>query len=1198
MYKNYARKRPELKGRFKLLIMKISMTAIVLCLVNLHIAAGVMGQKVSLTAKSITLRQALHEINKQTGYNFVWSTNKVNSNTKVSIHVNQESLAKVLDDILEGLPLQYGISGNMITIKEKPISDELSGINIKELQKRVSGRVETEKGEPLVGATVLNTKTGKSSKTDQQGTFVIEGTDGDNLEISYLGYTPQIIKIGSVEFYLIKLKASEESIQEVQIVNTGFQSISKERATGAFGTVSKEQLEKPSLSIAQRLIGTNAGVQAKLDADGKPRFEIRGQSSLYADAAPLVVVDGFPIQGDFESINPNDVESVTILKDAAAASIWGARAANGVIVVVTRNANKNIPLKVDLQAFTRIGSKMDLDYINPLASSAQTVEYEKMAFNKWGGSSMAGILEEVGYSFSPATVLIAEHHLGYISLQERDAGLERLKSFNNKKQISDNLLANPINQQYNLSLQGSSGKMNNFMSVLYEKNQSNFKRTANDKYLINFRNNTQLLKWMRLDLAAMLNIANNNNSGMALTSSNPFILTEANSSAFDIGITDIAPYEMLLDENGNYTNISQFYSPILDREVPINRFPYSDWTYNPIREINARDLSRKEVNTRLQAGLSFTPIKGLTYDIKGQYEIFNANTRNYYGEDSFFARNTVNTTTSWDRVANRLTPNLNNGAILDQMRSKTTSWNIRNQISYNTEINDHHAINAVAGTELSNRVIEYFEHPRTYGYNDETLTVGSFPNGPGGPFARITDWMGYNQTFKYTNLFTYNTQRFFSLFGNAAYTYKGKYTLSGSIRTDASNMITDDPSYRYSPFWSIGGSWNIGREHFMTSTSDWLDRLSLRLTHGYNGNVDPTTAFRPLIAVASAPNVFTNDYTATISSYGNPTLRWEKTGSWNAGLDFSTFKGKLYGKIDFYRKEGKDLIANIAIPSINGTTRQKLNNAEMLNTGIELELGTRLSIKENDITWNGSINFSYNKNKISKLFLANHVPYEMTLGGTYSYVEGFDANSQWMYEYAGIRDNQPVIKGANGAFHTLNAFAPGDGRDFMINTGTKVAPYTLGLANSFKIYDFDLSFIITGKFGHVFKKQGFNYPLLWTSRLLPNARLDDVLNGNPEEIVPLPLNENEPMFYFWPRFTEQMSYLSANASHIRMQEVYLSYNLPISRWKGLGNTRANIFFQGNDLFTHTFNDLGEDPEYPLGTLNPRPKFTFGVKASF
>ena len=183
---------------------------------------------------------------------------------------------------------------------------------------------------------------------------------------------------------------------------------------------------------------------------------------------------------------------------------------------------------------------------------------------------------------------------------------------------------------------------------------------------------------------------------------------------------------------------------------------------------------------------------------------------------------------------------------------------------------------------------------------------------------------------------------------------------------------------------------------------DWLDRLNIRATYGYNGNVDKSTSFRPLISVNATQNTYTHDFTASISSYGNPSLRWEKTGTWDLGIDYSVLAGKLYGKIDVYNKLGKDLIASMTIPSVNGTSSQKLNAAKMSNRGIELEIGTRLPIYGQDIVWTGSLNFSYNKNKIQELYKATYAAYDLYGGGTRAYVEGAEANSLWVFEYAGV----------------------------------------------------------------------------------------------------------------------------------------------------------------------------------------------------
>jgi hypothetical protein len=309
------------------------------------------------------------------------------------------------------------------------------------------------------------------------------------------------------------------------------------------------------------------------------------------------------------------------------------------------------------------------------------------------------------------------------------------------------------------------------------------------------------------------------------------------------------------------------------------------------------------------------------------------------------------------------------------------------------------------------------------------------------------------------------------------------------------------------------------------------------------------------------------------------------------------FNGKLRGKIDMYNKNGRDLIAVLSIPAVNGTTSQRLNNASMNNRGIELTIGTSLPIRKNDIAWSGDINFSYNRNRITSLFVANYPAYTLFSGGSGAYVEGKDASTLWSFQYAGVYDKQPYVKGAKGDRYNFTGWTPGDGRDYMLAMGPQVAPYTLGIMNSFKIYDFDLSFIITGKFGHVFNRMSFNYPTLWSSRVLPNKKLSEVMNGDPMKIVPLPMNDNEPKFYFWDRFYPYMSYLVENGSHIRMQEVNITYNLKRSLAKALHVGGLQLYAQGNNLFTILANHVGEDPEYPMGGMKPQPKFTFGLKLS-
>ncbi len=1161
---------------FRRFTLAMKLTVFILTVFFLQAAASGEAQNVTVSGRDMPLKKVLATLKAQTGYVFFYDASLLKKSLPVTLDLKNVPFKAAMDDICQQQPFTWTMNHETITLVEKPQRE--TTLQITTFMK-LKGTVTDEEGQPLVGASIVIKGTKKGTATDSKGEFTLDINPNDVLVFSMIGYVTQEVAVAGRGELLVKMTMNITNSEEVIVASTGYQTISKERATGSYDLVGSKQLDKPATNIGSRLIGQVAGMQGKLDVNGNPVFEIRGKTSLYANAQPLIVVDGFAIQGDFNSINPNDVESVTVLKDAAAASIWGARSANGVIVITTKKGRKNSPLKMDFNVFTRVGQKMDLDYVNPLASSAETVEYEKMIFNKnWTPLINSGAIYNIFYAYSIATTALTENRLGNLSTQDMNNTLENLKTISNKDQISRYLLSNPVNKQVNLNIYGGNAKMSNSLSLLYEKNQTNFKESKNSRYMINYKTTANVFKWLDFNFSGYLQMNDIHNNGVSL---------------YDIQA--LSPYDLLIDKDGTYTNINQYYWPVLQQQVPVNSFPYTDWTYNPLQEIRNRDLAIKQINARLQAGLRFRIMKGLSFDSKIQYERSIIDTSNFYNDSTFYVRQIVNESSLWDWNTNEVTPNLPKGGILTQSKADVEAYNFRNQLNFDRRFGQQHEVIFIAGSEINNIRVKTNIYPTAYGYNDETLTVGNFPNG-----ANTVSWIGENQSFGYTNSFGYKTDRYFSLYGNMAYTFRRKYTLSGSARTDASNLITDDPRYRYAPFWSVGGSWNIAREKFMQPIH-WVNDLRLRLTYGYNGNVDKSTAFRPLISLGSSPDVYTGDLTATISSYGNPTLRWEKTGTWNAGTDFNLLSDKLFGKLDFYYKKGRDLIANLSIPSVNGTTSQKLNNAEMTNQGFEFTLGTKANIKGDNIVWQGSVNFSYNKNRITKLFVANYPYYNLIDGGTSAYVVGKDANTLWRFQYAGIRqsDKQPVVKGAGKDLYDFSRDAPGNAVTYMLDMGTKVAPYSLGFTSQFKIYDFDLSFIVTGKFGHVFNRMSFNYPVLWTSRVLPNSALSEVVNGDPDKIIPMPLNDNEPRFYYWNRFYSYMSYLAVSASHIRMQELNLTYHLPAAIQKKLSASGDfSIYAQGNNLFTILFNKYGEDPEFPKNGMKPQPQYTFGARFIF
>jgi TonB-linked SusC/RagA family outer membrane protein len=1166
-------------------IMKLTVIILLTACMGVHAAGN--AQNVSLSEKNAILAKVLESIKQQTGYKFLYKDDVMKKSGKVNIQVQAMPLEKALEKLFMSQPLAYKIIDRTIVLRLKepepaqqtPMSEPAPPID-------VHGRVIDSAGNPLVGASVRVKGAGIIALTNDYGEYSFKGLNPDAmLEISFVGYRPAEISVGGRKEVNVVLRTMSAILAEVSIqaFSNGYQQISAERVTGSYESIKRDQIEKPNISIASRLIGTTAGMQVKLDAFGRATTELRGPTTLFAGSfngggtnQPLIVVDGFPIKGtidQFTTINPNDVENITILKDAAASSIWGAKASNGVIVITTKKGAVNAPFKVDFSAFTTVVPKLDVNYLTALASPAETVAYEQLAFQKWGATINTNTLTSNYFRETQATVYLNENKLGFLTSAQLATNLQQLSNQDNRQQISDNLLAHPVNHQYNLSLSGGGRNFSQLVSLLAEQDQSNYQGTNNNKYALNYRTNASIFKWLDFSLSGTYQAEQYITNGVSPTD-----------------IQNISPYQMLKNPDGSLTDVYKYYQPILDRFVPQSKFPYS-FSYNPIQEVNGRNYVQTNKIARVQAGLTFKIIKGLTFNSRVQYENLGYTQKNYNSDQTFAVRSLVNTTSSWNQSTNVVTPNLPLGGTLDLAQTNTEAYNLRNQVNFSRVFAKDHEVTVIAGTEISSSTNQTSTSPKAYGYNENTLTVGTFPNGPTG----TTGWLGSGNSFSYTNTYSYAIQRFYSLFTNAAYTYKGKYTLSGSYRTDASNLITAQPEYRYSPFYSVGARYDLWKENFMKRIS-WLNRLSIRATYGRTGNVDNSTSPFTLLNLAANPNVYTGAYTATVSNSGNPTLTWEKTSTLNFGIDYAMFNNKLFGKIDVYNKSGTDLIAQVPVPSVVGAVSQKFNNAAMYNRGIEVTIGTSLPLKGSNIVWNGSLNASYNKNKVTELFSASYSAFSLVAGGSAAYVQGYSASTAWAYQYLGLISGAPMVQGPSGPI-PLTTVPSSDARNFLTSMGPTDAPYNFGMTNSFKIYDFSFSFILTARAGGVFKSEYFNYPKSGLS-VLPNNKLSDVLNGDPNKILTLPTNPNDATFGNWISFYPYFSYNYVTSSLIRLQEVNLTYNLPRKWLNKINMHGAQLIVQGNNLHTWLFNKTGIDPDFPitnLGVAKPRAQYTFGIK---
>lgn len=1172
----------------KFLIM--SKIVILLLGLSLQVQASVYSQENKLTLKldNASAKEVFYEIERISDFTFVYQFIDIKSIDKISLNVKNEVVEKILDKCFKDTEIGYLVIDKHIIIKKKK--------NLPSSQKTeiIKGKITDKKGNPLPGVSVVIKGTNTGVASDVNGKFEIKAEKGDILEISFIGMKSRTIKITSNKFLTIVLEPTTEELEEVVI--TGYQRISRERVTGSFDKINTSQIVKPAASISERLVGSVPGM--RISSNGK--FEIRGKTSLTANDNPLIVIDGFPVQNGLNSVNPEDIESVTVLKDAAAASIWGARSANGVIVITTKQAKKNGKTNISVSSFIKIADRIDLDYANPIASSREVVELEQRAFNTsfynaLTPSPLVDNYKSVLKKYSSAMVLLNEKELGHITEAERDAGLAKLKNLNNKGQIEDYLLRKALLSQYNINISGSSERMQNRVSVMFQNNKDKFVGNDYKNVMLNYKTKVNITEWMDFNLSTMVQYKESHNNGTSLSN-----------------IKSLSPYDMLIGTNGEYLPVNGvaglYYNKMMERHIPIDKFIVQDYYRNPVQDLRNKDYKTTNLNTRIQAGITLKLAKGISIDSRLQYEIYNAKNKNYLKEEHSKVRSELIKTSTWDRNANTVVANLPAGGFLDMNRAKVTTLNIRNQLNINKSWKDH-AVNAIVGVETSETLTTRDYSPRTYGYNDDKLTLSPFPNGPGSNVysKKLKDWMGSKMgAFGYTNSYNWRKDRYYSLYGNVAYTFKDKYSISGSARTDASNFITDDPKYRYAPFWSIGGKWQISKEEFLNSF-DWINRLSVRVTYGFNGNVDNNTAFKPLLSIKQEPNGITGEYTGSVSSYGNPTLRWEKTGAFDFGIDYAILDNRLYGKIDIYSKKSKDLLINMSLPMAQGTNSQRLNEGEMINKGIELQVGTNLNLYGNDITWNGILNFAYNKNEITDYFQSRYAYDELTASA--KYIEGYNANSLWSFKYSGLKQfGDKTIPAyyfgkdeeGNDKFQPVTVMPTStDGRDISFHEGTTVAPYILGFNNSFKIYDFDFSFIIIGEFGHKFRMSGFNYPTGSGGYALPNKFYSEVSKSDGSNLMPLPTDEqieNGCGYTDWNKYAGRyFDYFIGDASSIRFREINVTYNMPKNLLNKIGVKNLQVYTQINNIGTILFNSNNEDPMYKYGNIKPTTTYTLGFK---
>lgn len=1203
------------------------LTTVILIASLLQVSAATFGQRITLEQKNAPLPAVLKEIRKQSGFDFYYDFNQIQKDQKVTINVHNVNLEEALDKVFKGSDLEYTIQGKIVAIRKKEqisMMDEVaayfSNINI-------SGQVIDELGNPLAGATVFvamdgqefdhagpaNKKSGTVTNAD--GEFVLKNVDEHAyILISYVGYVSKRVKAAK-EMGLIRMEPQSGKLNEVSVtVSTGYQTISKERSAGSFAKPDMAIVENRtgSMNILQRLDGLVAGLtinnapnasQNPFLVRGLSTIGVRGDSGNFGgtNRNPLFVVDGIPMD-DISTVNPQDVADITVLKDATAASIWGARASNGVIVISTKRAGKDEKLKISYDAFINFQGRPDLDYFKIL-NSRQFIQAATEVFDPviYPWASASAFTTTGGTGVAPHEMIQYNLSRGLITPAKAKASLDSLANLDNRQQIKDLWYRNASLMNHTISFSAGGSKYSFYGSGAYTNAMSNRPGERNNAYKINLRQDFSIGKFIQLNLITDLN-QNTSSAKRNIQVNNNFY-----------------PYQMFKDGTGN--NLSIPYMGELSEEVrpDFQNRSRVDLNYNPLDEFNYGYTKDNSLLSRNILGLKVKLLEGLKFEgtygyIKGtgKREVYD-DTKSYLVR-SELVQFTVAPTTGSTPVY--YLPNTGGKYSLTNLDQQ--NWTIRNQLSYDKSWSgDRHQLSLLLGQEAQEQR-QTSNGSTVRGYNELLQTFGAIDyatlgvNGVENPVMQNSSGVSLlsNDQFNQTE----RLSRFTSYYANLAYTYQRKYALNGSFRIDKSNLFGLDQSAQNKPVWSIGGKWMASTEDFMAGLS-WVNDLAFRATYGLTGNSpDPGTAASHDILTADQSGFLPGRTGAHIATPSNTKLTWESTRNINFGIDFGLLNHRVTGSIDLYQKKTSNLLGIVPTNTFTGYANIIGNLGDLENKGIELSLNTA-NIQKGVFRWNTLFNLAYNKNMITKL--AVDAPITTTKGRVkQQYVEGFPAFALFAYKFAGLDQlGDPQIQLADGSVTKTPNIGKVEDVRFM---GTYQPVWSGGITNVFSYKNFTLSANAIFNLGHVMRK---DVNQVFTNRIThSNINYDGFTTGNlhadfanrwkqpgDELLTTVPSYVANSSLSYTRRDTEYYTYSDINvvsASYVKLRDITLAYNLPALLTRKLQAEQITFRAQLSNLMLWRANKDHIDPEYmdtAQGTrsiLVNQGTVSFGINVKF
>lgn len=1150
--------------------------------------------EVSVDVVNESAEAVLKEIGRQSGLNIVYKSDKAAKWPKITLKAENRTAESLIKTIAERIGEPFQIKNNIVTI------GMTKGVR---LSCTIRGVVYDSDGETLPGASILIKGAGVATLTDIDGRFSLK-VDGIDpvLAVSYVGMHPYELKLtarNTTSILRIELQTNAAMMDEVVV--TGYQNIKRENATGAYQIVTAEDMDRRySGSLVDNLEGKVPGLMTYNNGvkNGEEAMTIRGTSSIQATTKPLVVVDGLPIEGSIETVNPYNIASITVLKDAAAAAVYGARASNGVIVITTKRAGSS-KMSVDFNADLTVTEKNDYDNMG-WASAAELIELEKYNFDWISKTPDSPQLKNLAnyynnpvrrFAMQPVMRNLYANYVGDITDSELNDVLDRYARNDYRTEWQNAFEKTRVLQQYNLGLryQGTS-----LMSNLV------FNYKTDNLGMINDRQNTVTLKYSgEWSAASCLKI----NFGMNV------INERFKGDVLRPSITSYSPYYSLYNQDGSLADMSLGF----DENVPAMKNPLyglKTMFYNPVSEEGLGEQRSRRTNIRSYINGIFTILPGWTASGYFQYEDIQFKSDTYRAPGSFAMRKLYNLYTQYNNGV--VSHNIPEGGRLDTKTTDGVFWTFRAQTQYKTRLLSKHEIDILGGFEFRESRSKEYDNV-LIGYDDQTQTNQNI-NVNWRELAKMSGTasvMGpdYRMAGAPTES-SFSTSdvlhRFYSLYATANYVYDSRYAVSGSWRIDKTDLFGADPKFRGRPLWSAGASWNTHNESFMKDIP-WINALKPRISYGLTGNIDSSVS--SYLTASIAVNDINQSKRAWLNTPPNDQLRWEKTSTWNFGVDFSLFDYLLNGSVDYYHKKGTDLLTYTDLDPETGWNMLMINNGNMVNNGLEIQLNTRL-IKprgRNTPGVNIGLNFSYNRNRVTKVSHQAASGYEAL--NPYSLKKDKPVHSIYSFDFAGLRQDGQLQyitwRDKSGEIHngavTSSEFTPED----VIFSGGLDPKYTGSFVPEITYGGFSLSAMVSYYGGHVMRvnaqdytaegsKEGYNIPA--TLSAIPSSYLNYWRTGDAEKYMA----NGAPGEYVVGKF--QSHYMNSNvvpADYVKIRNIVIGYTFPQNLTKRIGVNRIRLRMQLNNVATWVKNDAGKDPEAvnPVtgANLTKTPRsYTFGL----